>query len=98
MLTNSHWRTDAEPGMIRLDHRCPSTAAQRPKAFDKKIVLYRQLADLGVQRLHLRLSVRSTTRRLLGEHLGKTLLGVSLPLCDHAAFCRRPKPPVRSWP
>ena len=45
------------------------------EGFRQKIVLYRQLADLGVQCLHLRLSVRSTTRRLLGEHVGKTLLG-----------------------
>ena len=64
--------------MIRIDHRFPPVAAQRPKSRDKKSSR-RSAARFGVQRLDLGLMVGNALGGLAGEYLGQTLPGLSLP-------------------
>ena len=48
----------------------------------KKIVLQRQLADLGVQRLHVDGGLGEPTPAARTEHIGSTSFELRLPRCD----------------
>jgi hypothetical protein len=62
------------------DHRPALSKPALPSATSKKIVLHRQLSDLGMERLHIdRRRIRSGARHS-AEHPGSPFLKLRLPL------------------
>ena len=70
---------DREPGMIRIDHRFPSVAAQRPKARDKNRSR-RSAARSWRATPCPPPNGRRRRKSFAGEHLGQALPGLPFPL------------------